>query len=365
MATEDDLDDESAHKAPGLAGDKAIVEPELPEAIDMESSTLGEAASSLMSIFNVSASLPERTLRSAGAIAGGFVRESANWLIPSAFRNSKSYSMFVQQMLDFVASDIGGERERLAPGKARQEEEVDLARKTVGNLIDMTAFATLHISPITVLAIFSDVAYDSQEFMRELVDRLKRQAIIDSQTTIEGTHQLIDALEAASGNVVEMFDQPPISIIGLRRTLEQTQAATQRVDASRILPHSEIEQLWRQMKLASQQQHASVWDVSATIAMVALRNLQSLAPGSSISLEPAGNIFHEQIIDHYWNGLRHIERDGLIPTLSEASEPYLEAVWLNFTLDRKTWTEQLLSGELLRWGWSQLSWPKLGTRDPR
>ena len=80
----------------------------LPAEIDMEKSTVSEAASSLLNIFNYSASLPERTLRSATALAGGLVHETANWLIPSAFRNSKSYSIFVQQMLDFVVKDIGG-----------------------------------------------------------------------------------------------------------------------------------------------------------------------------------------------------------------------------------------------------------------
>ncbi|MEM7478611.1 MAG: hypothetical protein AAF483_26810, partial [Planctomycetota bacterium] len=70
-------------------------------------------------------------------------------------------------------------------------------------------------------------------------------------------------------------------------------------------------------------------------------------------------MFDQHIFAHYWEGLREIEREGLLPTLSRTSQPYLEAVWSNFSLSQKTWTEQLLSGELLKWGWSQLSWPKL------
>src|SRR5690606_37291496 len=107
-------------------------------------STLGEASKSLQRMFHYSTSIPERTLRSASALAGGLVRESTNWLVPLAFRNSKSYSIFVQQMLDFVVNDIGGVKRVLNPNKA---EQVDLARKTVGNLLDMTALATFHISP--------------------------------------------------------------------------------------------------------------------------------------------------------------------------------------------------------------------------
>lgn len=331
----------------------------LPDAIDMEKSTIGEAANSILKVFNYSASLPERTLRSAGALAGGLVRESANWLIPSAFRNSRSYSIFVQQMLDFVVNDVGGVKKRVIGGAKAEPEQVDLARKTVGNLLDMTAFATFHMSPITVLAIFSDVAYGSKVYMHQLSDRLKAQGIISENTTIDGARDLIDALEHASGSAAGMFDQPPISIEGLKKTILETQQAVAKIDPAKLLPVSEIDQLWRQMELAAADQHASIWDVSATMSMVALNNIQAVGQGAMVSLEIAGNIFNEHIVEHYWEGLREIEKAGLIPTLSKSSEPYLEAVWTNFSIDQKTWTEQLLSGELLQWGWSQLSWPRL------
>lgn len=339
--------------------------PALPESIDievidMEQSTIGEATRALQRMFHYSASLPERTLRSASALAGGLVRESTSWLVPSAFRNSKSYSIFVQQMLDFVVSDIGGVRRALAGNKDdSKHEQVDLARKTVGNLLDMTALATFHISPLTVLAIFSDVAYGSKVYLQLLSQRLKEQGIVDQETTIDGAADLIDALERASGGAVGMFDQPPISIEGLRKTIQETQQAVVRVDPTKLLPFAEIDQMWRQMELAAQEQKASIWDVSATMSVVALNNIKAVSQGAVVSLEIAGNMFQEHIIEHYWTGLRAIEKEGLVTTLSKASEPYLEAVWSNFSFDRKTWTEQLLSGELLKWGWSQLSWPKL------
>ncbi len=332
----------------------------LPAEIDMEQQTVVEASSALLRLFHYSASLPERTLRSAGALAGGIVRESANWLVPAAFRNSKSYSIFVQQMLDFVVNDVGGVR-RVISGTREEpnQDEVFLARKTVGNLLDMTALATFHLSPLTVLAIFSDLAYGSKVYMRQLSARLKEQGIIDQETTIDSATDLIDALEQASGGAVGMFDQPPISIDGLRKTIEETQQSIRKVDPAKLLPFAELDQLWRQMELAARDQKASIWDVSATMSIVALNNIQAVGQGTVVGLEIAGNMFQQHIIEHYWEGLRSIEREGLIPTLSRASEPYLEAVWTNFAMDRKTWTEQLLSGELLKWGWSQLSWPKL------
>ncbi|MCC6508152.1 MAG: hypothetical protein IT423_03540 [Pirellulaceae bacterium] len=358
----------AVHAEPKVAA--PITPDELHDSIDMESSTVGEATKHLLRLFHYSASLPERTLRSAGALAGGLMRESANWLLPSAFRNSRSYSIFIQQMLDFVCNDIGGVRKRwgaspadpasdLTAEEQAAENQAFLARKTVGNLLDMSALATFHLSPLTVLAIFSDVAYGSQHYLHQLSERLKSQNIIDANTTIDSATDLLGALERASASAAGVFDKPPISLEGLRKTITETQNAILDVDPMKLLPAAEIDQLWRQIDMAAKEQNASIWDVSATISLVALGNIQAVGQGTLVGLEVAGNLFNEHIVQHYWEGLRAIERQGLIPTLSRASTPYLEAVWTNFAVDRKTWTEQLLSGDLIKWGWSQISWPKL------
>jgi len=342
----------------------------LHDAIDMDQTTISEASSQLLHLFHYSASLPERTLRSASALAGGLVRESANWLLPSAFRNSRSYSIYIQQMLEFVCSDIGGVRRMwqatpsdstlaVSPEDQAAQTQDFLAKKTVGNLLDMSALATFHMSPLAVLAIFSDVAYGSKFYLQQLSERLKSQHIIDEESTIDNATDLLAALEKASASAAGAFDKPPLSIDGLRKTIAETQAAVLEVDPIKLLPSTEIDQLWRQIELAAKEQNASIWDVSATISLVALGNIQSMAKGTIIDLELAGNLFNEHIVQHYWEGLRTIERDGLLPTLSQASGPYLEAVWTNFAVDRKTWTEQLLNGDLIKWGWSRISWPKL------
>ena len=58
-------------------------------------------------------SIPERAVRSSTAAVSGALRQSTSLLIPQAFRSSKSYTMFVEQMLDFMAHDVGNvEREK-------------------------------------------------------------------------------------------------------------------------------------------------------------------------------------------------------------------------------------------------------------
>lgn len=345
-------------------------ESSLPAAIDMDKQTVGEALTSLQRLLHYSASLPE-TLRSAGAYASEKVRESANWLVPAAFRNSQSYSVFVQQMIDYVVNDLAGAwRGEQSPkgdsGSIESAELADeasdqvlLARKTVGSLLDMTALATFHVSPLLVLAVYSEIAYESRTVMQLLGVRLKQQGIIPEKTVVEDTASLIAALEKAARIAAKMFEQPPLSIAGLQKTIEQTRLTVAQVNPEKLLSFAEIDQLWRQMELAARDQKASIWDVSATVSIVALNNIQAIDDGGLVSLEITGNMYQEQLIDHYWEGLRAIERDGLLPTLSRACQPYVETVWTNYSLNRKTWTEQLLSGELIKWGWSHLSWPKL------
>ena len=137
-------------------------------------------------------SLPERAVRGTAALVGGAINESATLLVPQAFRDSTTYSKFVQEMLDMLNKDVGGvklrnqvdEVDKTAPteddvavDESAQEDVADyVAKKTVGTFIDLAGMATLHLSPMTVLAILSDLAYGSQAYLEELAVELKKES---------------------------------------------------------------------------------------------------------------------------------------------------------------------------------------------
>ena len=52
-------------------------------------------------------------------------------------------------------------------------------------------------------------------------------------------------------------------------------------------------------------------------------------------------------MDHYVESLADIRRRGLYAALRDTSGPYVEAVWQNFSSDKATVTEDVLSGKLL------------------
>ncbi len=168
------------------------------DAIDMEKTSFGEATSTLLRLFNYSASLPERTFRSASACRRLCTRISQ---LVGSFRLSQFEILFDLRSANPGISDqrYRWRSQSLTAGSERHQQEVVLARKTVGNLLDMTALATFHLSPLTVLAIFSDAAYGSKVYLEQLSSRLKEQGIIDQNTTIDGAADLITAIEAASG----------------------------------------------------------------------------------------------------------------------------------------------------------------------
>ena len=296
-------------------------------------------------------SLPERALRSTSALVGGALTESAALLVPQAFRNSKSYEVFVHQMLDFMIHDVGG-----VDGDDAQSEDPKVegfvARKAIGSFVDLAGMATLHLSPLTVLAIVSDVAYGSQVYLHELSSELKEAGVIAEDTTIDHAADLLEALSNTSNKTASAFDMPPISVDGLRETIEQTREAATGLDATRLIPQSEMKQMWNEMHDIAVKEHVSLLDVSSTMSLYTLNKVGQVGQGALSTVKVAGNMFDRHIFNHYRSGLNDIQEKGLYVTLAESSGPYIAAVWENFSTDKATVTEDLLSGRLIGRAWS-------------
>ena len=64
------------------------------------------------------------------------------------------------------------------------------------------------------------------------------------------------------------------------------------------------------------------------------------------TIRVTGNVLDEHFFDHYRTAIGTIADEGIYSVLSETSQPYLDAVWFNFSSDRSTITEDLISGKL-------------------
>ncbi len=306
-------------------------------------------------------SLPERTLRSASGVVGGTLRESAALLMPQAFRNSKTYTIMIRQMLDFLAEDVGGVA-RAASADAQTKDFV--ARKAVGNFIDMASLATLHLSPMLLLAIVGDVAYGSRAYLHELAADLKKQGVIDERSTIDNVDELMAAVAGVAEKTANTFSTPPISLEGMKRTVEDTRSAIRQIDPAKVVPQAELQRLWDEIHAVAAKEGLNPIAVSGAITLRALGAIASVGRGALSTATAAGVLFDRHVLDHYVSAVREIRSKGVYVSLQATSRPYVEAVWSNFSAKRTTVTEDLFSGRLVARAWSAVCGWFRGKRRP-
>ena len=296
-------------------------------------------------------SLPERTLRSATGVLSGTLRESASLLVPQAFQNSKTYHVFIRQGLTFLAEDVGGVAASEDPNAPKQVENF-VARKAVGNFIELAGLATMHLSPLIVLAVVSDVAYGSQAYLREVADDLKRQGIIDENSTVDHVDDLLDAVAGAAKTTATAFDTPPLSVSGLKETIDQTCESVKQIDPAKAVPQAEVKRLWDEIHETATSQGVNPFAVSSAMTLYSLEKIATVGRGALSTAKAAVTLFDRHVIDHYSAALGDIREKGYYASLRETSQPYVDAVWHNFSTEKTTVTEDLLSGRLIGRTWN-------------
>jgi len=298
-------------------------------------------------------SLPERTVRSASSVVGGALRESAELLVPQAFQSSKTYNVMVRQMLDFMVEDIGGVEGSGDPDSPAKVENF-VARKTVGNFVDMAGLATFHLSPLMLLAVVSDVAYGSQAYLQELAVELKQQGVIAEDSTIDRVDDLLAAVAATAESTASAFDTPPLSVDGLKQTIDETRKAVLSVDPTSVIPKAEVQRMWTEIHETAVSEGVNPFAISSAMTLYSLDKVALVGRGALSTVKAAGTLFDRHVIDHYSNALVDIREKGLYASLQESATPYIDAVWTNFSSEKDTITEDMLSGRLICKAWGKV-----------
>lgn len=295
-------------------------------------------------------SLPERAIRGGSGLLGGVLRESASLLVPQSFQSSRTYTVMVRQMLDFLVHDVGRVAADSTPSSTAEVDNY-VARKAVGNFIDMASLATLHVSPLMLLAVVSDVAYGSQTYLKELAAELKKQGVIAEDSSIDHVNDLLAAVSAASGKTGEVFNTPPLSVEALQQSIEETRAAISTARPGQLLPQAEVRRMWEEMRAISEREHVGLLAVSGAATLHALNGVATIGRGALSGVKVAGSLLDRHVLDHYQQALADIRQRGFYQSLAESSKPYVAAVWDNFHSDRSTLTQDVLSGKLIGDSW--------------
>lgn len=284
-------------------------------------------------------SLPERLMRSAVGMTAGTVREAAQLMVPKAFQSSKSYEVAITNSLNFLTDTIGG-------FDSQKDDATDagehLAKKAIGNFVDMAGMATLHVSPMWILAAVSDVAYGSSTYLKELAVELEKQGIIDESSTIHNVDDILDAIQNTSGNMASSFDKPPLSVQELRDFVAETRESASQAKIQKLLPESEMRQYWESLHSTATQENISPFEAATAVAMHTAQQASAISMTGVTGVKVAGSLLQRNVLQHYQDSLIMLREEGFLPILQSTYQPYVGQVWNNFSGERKSWTESIL-----------------------
>jgi hypothetical protein len=288
-------------------------------------------------------SLPERTLRSLAAVAGGTSLLLTDTLFPDALRGTSMYRIFVGDTQRFVIDKVAQvQREGRADGRPVSDDYV--RRKMVGNALEAAGLLAMHFSPLWVFAIAGDAAAGSRAFLHRLVEQLKQNGVIAPEVDPTDLVDLLDAIQAASRRSAVAIDTPPLSraaLAALARELSASYGAMF-VQGRRLLP--EFETTWARMERLARRENVSVAQLGG-IMTVDVARWGKRGIGAVLAVGTTGSaLFGEKILASYAETLDQVAAQGISRYLSYSLRPFLKAAAAHFDPDRLTWTEARLRG---------------------
>jgi hypothetical protein len=267
------------------------------------------------------ASLPERTARAGAALTGGLAYEASEVMLPLAVRRSKLYQAIVGRLLRIMIELVGGV-EGVYPAQEMPVREL-LARKTAGNVVELSSFLAVGWSPVWLLAGASDLVGGSKVYLRALVTELRDAGVFVADPDVASFEELLTVLEGTSGVLADTVDVPPLNISSVRTSWQELQR-----QVADLPDAAALENIFAELQLAARQEDRSVLEISSMVALGAVRTGVSL-----------GNV---HIFDYYRRALRTIVEEGLLSFLRRTSTPYLTRAASHFDPRSSTYSERLL-----------------------
>ncbi len=299
-----------------------------------------------------SLSLPERVARGMIGTASSTARDLAKLAVPDAMKEAQLYRLTVEKMLGFLADDVG----KLAsaePSPSGEDGEHDPAsgdddqfvvKKAVGNVIDVGGLAVLHVSPVWVLAVVSDVAFGAKTYLNALVGELKEQGVIEGSETIDGVDQLLAALQRTSGSLADSLDTPPVTTEQLQKTVDELRAHAKEVDLTKLISKDDMARVWSEIEETVRVENRSLLEVSNAVAMMTYSQMVRAGRGAVGSVKVALDLFSDNVVDYYLGAFAKIREKGYYTCVLEVYDQFVVDLRHLFEPSSKTATEAVLRG---------------------
>jgi hypothetical protein len=289
-------------------------------------------------------SLPERTLRSATALAGGVIREIGQVTIPLTIRRSQTYQNLVEATLRFLIEQVGDVK-GVYPAEDRLAEDF-LVRRTAGNGIELIGFLTFRASPVWVLAALADASGAGRFLIAEISQSLKEEGLLDPDTEFSTVDQMLDGLEGSAGRLASTINMPPLDVASLRREWREVRKHLAKIPPRNLPPLESLRELWSGVKSEAQRQERSVFEMSSVMALSAIGGLPQkvrwLSASTRLAVGKTGAVVAGVLLDHYRRTLQEIRDRGYLRYAAGQFRPYLYGALSAFSPRRRSLTERLL-----------------------
>ena len=297
-----------------------------------------------MSFRNYLLTLPERVVRSVLGLGAGVAREVGEVVIPESVRQGQLYQNLVDATLRFVTERVGGVAPE-DPGAEALPEQF-LARRTVGNAIDVLGFVAFRASPMWMLAALSDVCGVGRQLVPEVAAALRAQGLLSDDAGIESVDQLLNGLERTSAQMAATLNTPPLDVEGLRREWAAIQEEARSIPRARLPSRDALGQVWTALKSEAAQQNRSVFETSSLLALAAVRTLPDkmkwFSEAAVAGATRTGQMVSTMLLDHYRETLGEMRRVGYLQFGRTQLGPYYRAAVGQFAPGQRTLTQQLI-----------------------
>jgi len=269
------------------------------------------------------ASLPERVVRSAAAVLGGAVHESAQLLLPRLVRRSRFYEVSAKNLLRILVEGVGAVATASAEPNVAAPKQLAL-RKGAGNVVELGSILAFGFSPLWLLAGTADVTRGSRVYLRELVAELKAAGVVAEEADVGSVDDLLGVLEGTSGRTARLVDMPPLELEELRISLNEL-----RGEAAELPSPQQLAQVYEGLRLEAAREDRSLLEVSSGIGLAFLLS--------------ARNVSRTHLVVPFREDWQPVRDEGFAAYASRVGRPYAQALTGHFHPQRETYTERFLT----------------------
>lgn len=289
-------------------------------------------------------SLPERSIRSTGALAGGLARELSEVVLPSSFRKTKLYRSLVEVTLRFIAEQVGQVQ---MPGDLTPRLPSDFAlRRSAGNGIEMAGILLFRFSPVWVLAALSDLSGTGRILVREIAASLVEKGLLESDVDFATIDEVLNGLEKTSGRLADNLNMPPFEVRTLREEWELLKREAGGMAPRQTPSKEELANSWEDLKEEATRQNCSVFELSSLMALSAVAHLPAkalwLSQCATAAAGKTGMLFASTLLSNYTATLKDIRSAGYQHYWAQQFKPYISAAAHNFSPSQSSYTERFL-----------------------